>query len=137
MTTELQSRAPRRNRKAKRKTTPNVSEPILLRIGGKPCPAPGLAYTAFSLFQLADGSEIVHSNSAIARAGRCPHCFIDDLKGAGLIHHYRDEVLHCDFDLDGPRDSIRRNGHDLLTVLLSLGLPRVDPLNFFYVGGRA
>jgi hypothetical protein len=86
---------------------------------------------------MADGTELIHSNNAIARAGRCPHCFVDFLSDAGLFHRYRDERHLCDFDLDGPRDNVRRNGKDLIAALWSLGLPHASPLNLFSDGGRA
>jgi hypothetical protein len=137
MTAELQTPAPRRKRGASKRTkTKTCSAAPLLDTNGKTCPSPGLPYSAYLHFRMADGTELVHSNDAIARAGRCPHCVIDFFHDAGLFHVYRDETHFCDFDLDGPRDNVRRNGKDLVAALWNLGLPRSHPLQLFNEGGH-
>ena len=136
MSEELQERASRRSssRRIPKKT---CSTQPMLDADGKVCPAPGLPYPPFLHFRMLDGTELLHRNAAIGRAGRCPHCFVDFLADAGLFHLYRNETHFCDFELDGPSDAVRRNGKDLIAALWSFGIPRVDPLHLFNEGGHA
>jgi len=132
MTIEIETRA----RRSKRRHKPNTkycSTAALLDANGKPCPAPGIGYPSYMHFRMRDGTELYHANNAIVRAGRCPHCFCDNLADVGFFDSYQDEALICRFDFDGGG----RNGKDLLAVLSALGLPRVSPLNLFDEGGRA